>query len=86
MTITGSVEWFGTPQGEDCQCARCGSSCERVDCENCAGEGRWEYDDDFGLVERTCEDCAGSGGWWRCVSTRDYCRANPMPGRDWMKP
>lgn len=81
--IENGVEWFETGQGRDCQCARCGSSCERVECDACAGEGRTEYDDDdFDIVYRTCADCAGKGGWWQCISLRDWCLANPMPGRE----
>lgn len=85
--IKDGVEWFATPVGDECQCARCGSSCDYDECEACAGEGRTEYDDDdYGIVYRTCSDCAGKAGWWRCLSTRDYCRANPMPGREGIEP
>ena len=38
------LEWFDTPYGKDCQCARCGSNVWFADCWNCAGEG-YSYHD-----------------------------------------
>lgn len=85
--IKGGVEWFRTPQGDECMCARCGSSVTYDDCEECGGEGRMEIDDeDFGLRYSTCISCAGKGGWFTCLSTREWCKANPMPGREDVRP
>lgn len=94
--IEGGVEWvtFRRPDGEindDCQCARCGSSCYFEDCDACGGEGFvWGEDIasgyDFGWIDEDetypCQACRGKGGWWRCISSREWCQANPMPGRE----
>lgn len=69
---------------DDCQCARCGSSCTFVDCDNCGGEGTIE-DDDWQADEgdcHPCDWCHGSGGWWRCLSSRAWCLAHPRQGRE----
>lgn len=29
-----------------------------------------------------CDVCRGRGGWWACLSSVDWCRANPKPGRE----
>ena len=82
--IKGGIEFFDTGLGyDDCQCARCGSSCAFIDCDNCGGDGEIE-DDDWqceGEFSR-CDWCRGAGGWWYCLSGRDWCQANPMPGRE----
>lgn len=75
-----------------CQCARCGSSIERRQCENCGGTGEDGHDcgedcccclhpDD----NVTCDICCGDGGWWECLSTAEFCNANPLPGREHIK-
>lgn len=67
----------------DAQCARCGSSVERVVCDACGGDGYTVEDDwDEGEREEDCQDCDGSGGYWRCGSTAAYCNAHPSPGRE----
>jgi hypothetical protein len=58
----------------DCQCARCGSSCSRVDCWECFGE----CDPECGQ----CSECRGRGGWWACLSSLEWCRANPIKRRE----
>ena len=66
----------------DCQCARCGSSCYVVDCDNCGGEGEIE-DEDWqcaGEFHR-CDWCGGEGGHWACGSSADWCEAHPNDGR-----
>jgi hypothetical protein len=72
-----------------CQCARCGSSMESTSCGACGGEGitgpgelyeqdpLWYDEDDYD----SCHQCDGEGAWWFCISTFDWCNANPMPGR-----
>lgn len=82
--IKNGIEFFFIEgHGEDCQCARCGSSCYFVDCANCCGEGEIEDDDwqSEGEYYR-CDWCRGTGGWWRCCSSHDWCKAHPMPGRE----
>jgi hypothetical protein len=88
-SIEGGIEWFRLPAGqsgqEDCQCARCGSSAEYVECSNCGGEGTVEIDDadDFERpVMRQCGACRGEGGSWHCLSTPAWCQEHPMPGRE----
>lgn len=87
--IVHGIEFFrvrekdGSGFYEDCQCARCGSSCTFIDCDNCGGDGEIE-DDDWqceGEYYR-CDWCRGTGGWWRCLSGERYCREHPMPGRE----
>jgi len=68
---------------EDCQCARCGSSVEWIFCGECCGNGyldedRWEYDED----EVPCSACRTTGGAYECLSSAEYCKANPIPGRE----
>lgn len=66
------------------QCARCGSSASFVDCEECNGEGVWiDEENEFGELEDCdCCTCLGEGGWWQCLSSADWCKANPLPGRE----
>ena len=66
----------------DCQCARCGSSCDFHDCDNCGGDGEiededWQFEGEF----HRCDWCHGSGGHWACLSSPEYCEANPADGR-----
>lgn len=68
---------------EDCQCARCGSSCSFHDCDNCGGEGEiedsdWQFEGEY----HRCDWCRGAGGHWSCISGEKWCRENPMPGRE----
>lgn len=73
----------------DHQCARCGSSVGWIDCEQC-DEGYhdlYEQDPlwyDEGDVE-ACDFCVGRAGWWACISTSEWCEANPLPGREDVK-
>ena len=93
--IRDGVEWFTVrfPDGreeEDCQCARCGSSCVWVNCWNCGGEGEVQRYDDMtlgGLIEEyeTCHHCRGTGGWHVCCSSPEWCEANPLPDRAHIK-
>jgi hypothetical protein len=74
----------------ECQCARCGSTLEWESCEACGGEGitgpgelyeqdpLWYDEDDY----EPCHQCNGEASWPICVSTPEWCEANPMPGRE----
>lgn len=76
----------------DCQCARCGSSCDYVDCGHC-DEGSLGSDciddlchggecihGDSGFIP--CDICGGAGGWHECLSSPEFCNGNPLPGRE----
>jgi hypothetical protein len=89
LEIRDGVEWYewdrtdGTTETE-CQCARCGSSCFFHECWSCGGEGEEEveYEDFVDVCFRKCDWCRGTGGSWRCLSGREWCDANPLPGRE----
>lgn len=54
-----------------------------VNCANCGGEGElededWQCEGEF----YRCDWCRGTGGWWRCLSSKAWCEANPMKGRE----
>ena len=75
-------------QDWDCQCARCGSSCDRQDCYNCE-EGFSHHDcgEDcccclYPEPNVVCDVCQGYCGWWSCLSSPEWCEANPLPGRE----
>jgi hypothetical protein len=79
----------------DCQCARCGSSCDYTDCYNCEDGscGSDCIDDlchggecihgDSGQIP--CDICSGKGGWWSCLSSPEWCQDRPMDGREDVK-
>jgi len=97
--IEGGIEWYMVDAGpleqdltEDCSCARCGSSVERVQCWNCGGEGYSHHNcgEDcccclYPEDNVICDICCGTGGWLCCVSTPEYCEANPIPRREHIK-
>lgn len=71
---------------EDCQCARCGSSCGWHNCEHCDhGEVERDAWDFCGTYFQTCDICDGRGGWDFCCSGAEWCEANPMKGREHIK-
>lgn len=71
----------------DCQCARCGSSMDYERCTELGCEDGWieDLDDDgFDDLDRRwrCDICRGQGGWHRCMSSPEWCKANPLEGRE----
>jgi len=69
------------------ECARCGSSCdwqecEEWDCEDGYREEDWGDDVVANMYTVVCETCQGYGGWHRCMSSPEWCEANPLPGRE----
>lgn len=72
----------------DAQCARCGSSCAREHCWNCE-DGFSDHDcgEDtcccrYPEPNVVCGVCRGYGGWQMCLSSAEWCQANPLPGRE----
>src|ERR1700683_4883250 len=77
----------------DFQCARCGSSVEWHQCEVCGGSGETEPG---GLYEigplwydlNDCDPCIQCGGMASecvCLSSPEWCEANPLEGRENVK-
>lgn len=67
------------------QCGRCGSSVTRIDCPECEdGYEEYDYGDDVvsEINYRPCSVCQAKGGWYVCLSSPEWCLANPIPGRD----
>jgi len=87
VEIKDGIEWFsidGDPNNLDCQCARCGSSCNFLDCWNCDhGYVEKDFGDDCmeDLHDVPCEFCKGTGGHWHCISGPEWCNAHPLKGR-----
>jgi len=68
----------------DYQCARCGSSIDWEDCDACGGDGEYEIEDGDDQMQGwyDCDMCDGDGSWGRCLSTAEWCEANPRPGHE----
>lgn len=81
-------EMYRTGLEIDCQCARCGSSVDHQDCEECEdGFDGHDCGEDTCCCLRpednvTCQYCDGTGVWHRCLSSPEWCQANPLPGRE----
>lgn len=76
----------------ECQCARCGSSLMRVQCDQCGGDGLDGHDcgEDCCCClhpedNQTCGMCRGEGGWWQCASSGKWCEDHPLPERGEIK-
>lgn len=73
----------------NCQCARCGSSCGWMECEECDEDGFVDHECgedccacEFPEPNVVCDICGGHGGWRSCLSSSEFCNANPVPGRE----
>lgn len=72
----------------DCQCARCGSSVVSEICDECEdGFSGHDCGEDccccaFPEDNIPCDYCRGRGVWHRCMSSPEWCNANPVPGRE----
>lgn len=73
----------------DAQCGRCGSTLTFEDCGACGGDGY--VDHDCGEDSCPCADpeinvpcgvCDGEGGFPFCISSEEWCNANPRVGRE----
>ena len=69
------------------QCARCGSSCDYTHCGGCEdGYSGHDCGEDcccclYPEDNVICDVCNGDGGWWTCLSSPEWCKANPLEGR-----
>ena len=68
------------PVGEHEICAEC-----REGCDTCGNDGfimddetEWDEHEEF----RTCPDCRGTPVRYHCCSSREFCEANSLPGRE----
>lgn len=72
----------------DVQCARCGSSAESHRCDRCHdGLDGHECGEDccccaYPEPNVLCQHCNGEAVWHECVSSPEWCEANPLPGRE----
>lgn len=72
----------------DCQCARCGSSADFEECLECEdGYNGHDCGEDcccclYAEDNVVCQYCDGQCGWVTCLSSADWCQANPLPGRE----
>lgn len=84
-------EMYAAGSEIDCQCARCGSDVFSERCEYCEdGFDGHDCGEDCCCCQYPednvpCQYCGGSGMWRRCLSSPEWCEANPMPGRESIK-
>jgi hypothetical protein len=73
---------------DEYQCGRCGSSVTFEMCQDCGGDGYFEHDcfDDscccLDPEDEQCCICEGEGTIAHCLSSPEWCKAHPMPGRE----
>ena len=69
----------------NCQCARCGSSCDSIGCDECDNDGivlEDDYNDEGDDCYVECPDCCGNPVRYYCLSSPEWCKANPVDGRE----
>lgn len=70
------------------QCARCGSGLDFEECGNCdEGVNGHDCGEDCCCCadpedNLTCDICHGTGTLPHCASSKEWCGANPMKGRE----
>ena len=75
----------------DCQCARCGSSVDSERCDWCVdGFDGHDCGEDccpclYPEDNVPCQVCRGRVVFHRCMSSPEWCEANPLPGRENVK-
>lgn len=84
-------EMYATGLEIDCQCARCGSSADGGSCPECEDgfDGHDCGEDCCACLNPEenvpCQYCDGTGVWHRCMSSPEWCEANPLPDRENVK-
>jgi DnaJ-class molecular chaperone len=68
------------------ECSHCGSSTTWETCWECGGDGFREADEDERFWTEheewiRCGWCDGTGGWSVCISSPEWCKANPKEAR-----
>jgi hypothetical protein len=87
-----SPEMYRSGLEIDCQCARCGSSVDTERCNECEDglDGHDCGEDCCACLHPEdnvpCQYCDGSGVFHCCMSSPEFCRANPLPGREDVEP
>ncbi len=72
----------------DMQCARCGSSVYTESCDECEdGFDGHDCGEDccccaYPEDNVICQYCNGTGTHHGCISSPEWCNANPLPGRE----
>src|SRR5215472_12276763 len=80
-----TTEMYAAGLEIDCQCARCGSSVDSERCDQCEQGGVDVFDDDpdgFDTDGHVCDNCQGNYVFHTCMSSPEWCQANPLPGRE----
>jgi len=77
-----SPEMYRSGLELDCCCARCGSSVDADRCGNCEDGWILADDDDEWGEDEPCPWCGGKFITHRCLSSPEWCGANPLPGRE----
>jgi hypothetical protein len=81
-------EMYASGEEIYCRCARCGSSVDHRHCDYCEDgfDGHDCGEDccccEFPEQNVPCDVCGGTGVWHDCMSSPDWCEANPLPGRE----
>lgn len=84
-------EMYRTGLELDVSCARCGSSVATEHCDYCEdGYDGHDCGEDCCMCLHPeenviCQYCRGSGVWHTCLSSPEWCEANPAPGREDVK-
>lgn len=83
-----SAAMYASGHEIDVQCARCGSSVDTERCDHCEdGFDGHDCGEDCCMCRYPednvpCDYCDGTGVWRRCMSSPEWCEANPVPGRE----
>jgi len=92
VDFPGGIETYEVEGHERHQCGRCGSSVEYLPCVECRDERYVDHDcgEDCCAclhpeLNVPCSACHGRGGKPHCISSPDWCEANPLPGREHVK-